>query len=126
MRINKNFRKFNWIVYMSILLSLFLFTYQVAAIENEEPESKDKSEDQTITHEEITVLTDKFMEQLIQETDDDYRVDHCDTKEAIEASFDDIANREVTAEYIDYYYEEDRKSTRLNSSHVAISYAVFC
>src|SRR5690625_5583664 len=25
-----------------------------------------------------------------------------------------------------YYREEDRKSTRLNSSHVAISYAVFC
>src|SRR5690625_3813224 len=24
------------------------------------------------------------------------------------------------------YYERDRKSTRLNSSHVAISYAVFC
>src|SRR5690625_6906330 len=24
------------------------------------------------------------------------------------------------------YWEEDRKSTRLNSSHVAISYAVFC
>src|SRR5690625_236748 len=26
----------------------------------------------------------------------------------------------------DYYFERDRKSTRLNSSHVAISYAVFC
>src|SRR5690606_39799227 len=26
----------------------------------------------------------------------------------------------------DYHYEEDRKSTRLNSSHVKISYAVFC
>src|SRR5207253_1554540 len=25
-----------------------------------------------------------------------------------------------------FYYEADRKSTRLNSSHVAISYAVFC
>src|SRR5690625_6959232 len=24
------------------------------------------------------------------------------------------------------YYAQDRKSTRLNSSHVAISYAVFC
>src|SRR5699024_11499820 len=24
------------------------------------------------------------------------------------------------------YYKEDRKSTRLNSSHVSISYAVFC
>src|SRR5690625_5743968 len=27
---------------------------------------------------------------------------------------------------IDEEYQEDRKSTRLNSSHVAISYAVFC
>src|SRR5690606_31465280 len=26
----------------------------------------------------------------------------------------------------DFYVEEDRKSTRLNSSHVKISYAVFC
>src|SRR5690625_6836895 len=26
----------------------------------------------------------------------------------------------------DYHYVLDRKSTRLNSSHVAISYAVFC
>src|SRR5688572_31576570 len=25
-----------------------------------------------------------------------------------------------------YYYDEDRKSTRLNSSHSQISYAVFC
>src|SRR5438034_4412960 len=25
-----------------------------------------------------------------------------------------------------YYYPEDRKSTRLNSSHTVISYAVFC
>src|SRR5437870_7549864 len=30
--------------------------------------------------------------------------------------------REVSVKYA----EEDRKSTRLNSSHVAISYAVFC
>src|SRR5690625_6708528 len=29
--------------------------------------------------------------------------------------------------WVDYYgYDVDRKSTRLNSSHVAISYAVFC
>ena len=27
---------------------------------------------------------------------------------------------------IEYYYWVDRKSTRLNSSHVVISYAVFC
>src|SRR5690625_6296013 len=37
-------------------------------------------------------------------------------------------------EYLDFFFEDeemenfplDRKSTRLNSSHVAISYAVFC
>src|SRR5690625_7119578 len=28
--------------------------------------------------------------------------------------------------YLDVSFVEDRKSTRLNSSHVAISYAVFC
>src|SRR5690554_7018093 len=27
---------------------------------------------------------------------------------------------------LDQYFEQDRKSTRLNSSHVRISYAVFC
>src|SRR5690625_5986428 len=27
---------------------------------------------------------------------------------------------------LDHFYNQDRKSTRLNSSHVAISYAVFC
>src|SRR5207253_8653449 len=29
-------------------------------------------------------------------------------------------------ELANYYLAQDRKSTRLNSSHVAISYAVFC
>src|SRR5690625_170557 len=37
---------------------------------------------------------------------------------------------DVKADYLDdcrhYFRREDRKSTRLNSSHVAISYAVFC
>src|SRR3712207_8895492 len=28
--------------------------------------------------------------------------------------------------YLDSYYQVDRKSTRLNSSHANISYAVFC
>src|SRR5439155_22034411 len=31
-----------------------------------------------------------------------------------------------TSGYPDHYPQRDRKSTRLNSSHVAISYAVFC
>src|SRR5690625_1178022 len=33
---------------------------------------------------------------------------------------------EEALEFTDAYFRADRKSTRLNSSHVAISYAVFC
>src|SRR5207249_10946980 len=32
----------------------------------------------------------------------------------------------ATGRYIGEGFDEDRKSTRLNSSHVSISYAVFC
>lgn len=106
MRIKINLGKMKWVFYMGVLLSLFLFTYQVAAIEYEASDSEEKLDEQTITHEEIIVLTDKFMEQLVQEIDDDYRVVHFDTKEALESSFDDIAMREVTVEYTDFYYEE--------------------
>src|SRR5690625_5810692 len=35
-------------------------------------------------------------------------------------------HRNVSLLYIDENLDLDRKSTRLNSSHVAISYAVFC
>lgn len=106
MRNDKNIGKMKWIFYMGVLLSLFLFTYQVAAIAYEGPNNEDDLENQTITHEEITALTDKFMKRLVQEVDHDYKVVHFDTKEALEVSFSDISKREVAAEYIDFYYEE--------------------
>src|SRR5947199_7641517 len=39
-----------------------------------------------------------------------------------------LGGREVASERADRHHEEDRdrKSTRLNSSHLGISYAVFC
>src|SRR5699024_8635328 len=37
-----------------------------------------------------------------------------------------IQNLQSTRPTVVYIFEEDRKSTRLNSSHVSISYAVFC
>src|SRR5207253_6744896 len=42
--------------------------------------------------------------------------------------YDDPATTEGALRYtgIHHFGVEDRKSTRLNSSHVAISYAVFC
>src|SRR6266446_7950511 len=37
-----------------------------------------------------------------------------------------IADREQRTRGVDRHIERDRKSTRLNSSHLVISYAVFC
>src|SRR5690554_7446692 len=39
---------------------------------------------------------------------------------------DIVRDEEVDAGHVDGAYQRDRKSTRLNSSHVRISYAVFC
>src|SRR5437899_5521911 len=33
---------------------------------------------------------------------------------------------QVKGKFLDEYHQVDRKSTRLNSSHLGISYAVFC
>src|SRR3712207_7883998 len=41
-------------------------------------------------------------------------------------TFRSETDTEVLAHLIEAEYEEDRKSTRLNSSHANISYAVFC
>src|SRR5699024_11796919 len=40
----------------------------------------------------------------------------------------DVEGQSTTLSGVDYeeFIEQDRKSTRLNSSHVSISYAVFC
>src|SRR5690606_40475913 len=49
----------------------------------------------------------------------DYEKDHLGLK-----YMEDLSR--FTPEFVDAQFEIDRKSTRLNSSHVKISYAVFC
>lgn len=106
MRTYTNIHACKWIFFLIILLSLSIYTYQVAAVGNEQTANKEDSQDQTISHGKIVTLTDQFMNQLVQEIDDDYKVIHFDTKKALIASFDDIAKREVVVEFIDFYYEE--------------------
>src|SRR5699024_12697591 len=47
---------------------------------------------------------------------------------AVQAHYDRIGVKAevLQGEYLGLYRTKDRKSTRLNSSHVSISYAVFC
>src|SRR5699024_12882266 len=46
-------------------------------------------------------------------------------KDRLQAALNEYAAKGLTA-YTDAAGRQDRKSTRLNSSHVSISYAVFC
>jgi hypothetical protein len=49
-------------------------------------------------------LAMKFMDHLIQSVDDQYRVENYQSKEEYIASFLDIASKEVTERYVDFYY----------------------
>src|SRR5690606_41272198 len=61
--------------------------------------------------EQLTAVGTKFLQQLYELfTGTEFRVEHL--VQRFEKSYD-------------YFYPKDRKSTRLNSSHVKISYAVF-
>src|SRR5437870_10930375 len=60
-----------------------------------------------------------------------HRVDIADGREARDLALDGngfvlVEHRTAMHDFFDAAELKDRKSTRLNSSHVAISYAVFC
>src|SRR5207253_3620176 len=49
-----------------------------------------------------------------------------DTDKSITKAYGVLNDKSNMARRVTFLIDEDRKSTRLNSSHVAISYAVFC
>ncbi|WP_017187436.1 hypothetical protein [Alkalibacillus haloalkaliphilus] len=59
-----------------------------------------------LSHEDIVSVMDQFMDQLVQETAEDYRVLNYDTMEQLKESFSDFASSHVTDQFVDYYYEE--------------------
>ncbi|SFM48360.1 hypothetical protein SAMN04487943_12146 [Gracilibacillus orientalis] len=67
---------------------------------------KREAETNDITHEEIVKLTDTFMDLLVQEIDDHYKVVRFDTKEELINAFEPYIVKEAVQPYIDYYYKE--------------------
>ncbi|MCD5325055.1 MULTISPECIES: hypothetical protein [Pontibacillus] len=69
--------------------------------------SVNEVEEKTVlTEETIISLTNQFMDQLIQESNQGYRVAAYDSKEALIESFSSIAKKSVAKEYVDFYYKE--------------------
>src|SRR2546430_13354627 len=57
---------------------------------------------------------------------DAFQLTHDDSYAQIARDIFDYVLRDMTGSDGQFYLAEDRKSTRLNSSHSQISYAVFC
>ncbi|WP_164668295.1 hypothetical protein [Virgibacillus doumboii] len=61
-----------------------------------------------ISHEQIVSLTEEFMDILVQDTNNQYKVIHFDTKEALLKEFERVTIRNVAAKYVDYYFQEKK------------------
>lgn len=59
-----------------------------------------------LTQEQVTDLTDQFMDILVQDVDRNYKVIHYETKEALLTAFEMVTIKEVAMDYIDFYYNE--------------------
>jgi len=59
-----------------------------------------------ITHEEITSLTQSFMDMIVQDIDDHYQVKDYNSKEEIFNEFEKISTRDVAEPYVEFYFEE--------------------
>jgi hypothetical protein len=55
----------------------------------------------------VEQLASQFMKQLIQKTDEYYRVENFETKDQLINSFQEIASIEVASKYVNYYYYEE-------------------
>ncbi|RDW18742.1 hypothetical protein CWR48_10505 [Oceanobacillus arenosus] len=60
-----------------------------------------------LTHQNIVELTDRFMNTIVQPTDENYRVLNYVTIDELLDAFAVFIDREIVAEYVDYYYHQE-------------------
>lgn len=65
-----------------------------------------QNEQLSLSHEKIVTLTNRFMETLVQTSDEQYKVKQYDTKAELLDQFESFATREVAAEFVHFYYQE--------------------
>lgn len=87
--------------------SNIVLNHPLLVINKQLKEDMTSDEIYTISHQDIVHLTNEFIEQLVQEIDDDYKVIRYDSKEALLNQFERISSREVASEFVDFYYVEE-------------------
>ncbi|WP_153465244.1 hypothetical protein [Sediminibacillus terrae] len=73
---------------------------------HESPGEDEPTKESTPTHEELVSVTETFIDLLVQETDDNYRVTNYHSIDEITDAFTKVATPSAAKKYIDYYYEE--------------------
>lgn len=73
-----------------------------------EVESTSSQTPHDMTHEEITSLTQSFMDMIVQDIDDHYQVKDYNSKEEILKEFEKISTRDVAEPYVEFYFEEKK------------------
>ncbi|SDM12503.1 hypothetical protein [Sediminibacillus halophilus] len=85
---------------------------EIATADNSEQVSQENVTSDTneaasrLSHAQLVSLTEKFMDLLVQETDENYRVMAYSSINELTDTFTKIAKPSVAKKYIDYYYEE--------------------
>ena len=107
-----------WFTGISIIgiIGLFIFVISqpdLAFAENKgEVNKKHKSnqeEQMELSHKDVTFLTEQFMDFILQDINEDYKVTHLNSKEELLSEFDQVASRDVAEVYVDFYFEETEK-----------------
>src|SRR5690625_377328 len=76
---------------------------QQAEIVDQE-QNKESSAD--LTHEEIVSLTDEFLDVILQDIDDDYKVIQYETKDELLDEFENRSTHESAEPYVEVYFNE--------------------
>ncbi|MCP8617798.1 hypothetical protein [Salirhabdus salicampi] len=70
------------------------------------PTTVQRPEVEKLTHEDVVSLTRTFMDKLVQETDEQYRVIHFHSKRELVGDFRDVSSLSLAKRIVDLYYKE--------------------
>lgn len=77
-------------------------------LETAKPIQKDlKDKESELSEGQVSELADTFMEILLQDIDEKYKVVKYSTKEELFGEFDKVALRQAAEEFVDFYYTEE-------------------
>ncbi|SFA91873.1 hypothetical protein SAMN04488072_103263 [Lentibacillus halodurans] len=114
----ESIRYVSFMMGIAIILSLFFAIRPALAINQDQNRQMAKAADvkseiveketfkRELSHDQIVSLTDRFMDMLVQETDEMNQVIHFDSKRALLEEFETITTKEVASEYVQYYFHE--------------------